>query len=74
MSEEINNGFVLGFAAVAASLARDYDQPGIAADIIANNGFELDDFKKARVEPFDMKHIRKLFRTESRLERRGHPR
>jgi hypothetical protein len=57
--------FMEGFAIALADLVRGHDQPSMAADVIAGHGFTLDDF--AGCDPYDLKVIRKLFRTESVL-------
>lgn len=57
--------FMEGFAIALADVVRLHDQPTVAADVIAGHGFTLKDFRGC--DPYDMKIIRKLFRTESVL-------
>lgn len=57
--------FMEGIAIACADLVRLFDQPGMAAGIIAGHGFKLTDFKGC--EPYDLNVIRKLYRTEAVL-------
>jgi len=59
--------FMAGIALALADLVRLHDQPSMAADVIAGHGFRLADFKGC--EPYDLKVIRKLYRTEYVLRR-----
>lgn len=63
--QENRREFAAGIAVACASLAREHDQPGMAADIIMNTGMTKKDF--AHVDSFDRKVIYKLFRTERLL-------
>ncbi len=63
----IADPFMEGFAIALADLVRMYDQPSMAADVIAGHGFQLKDFKSC--DDYDLKVIRKLFRTEAALRR-----
>ena len=51
--------FLHGLAFAVAELVRTHDQPTMARDIIKGGGFELDHFKKARVDEYDLKEIEK---------------
>jgi len=62
-----NHDFLQGFALAAAALARDSDNPSAAANLIAGFGFELRDFERAKVDSYDLRVIRKLYREESAL-------
>lgn len=57
--------FVQGFAVAVAEVARNHDNPTMAADLIAGSGFDLRDFRQC--DSYDLKVIRKLFREESVL-------
>jgi hypothetical protein len=57
--------FMEGIAIALADLVRLYDQPSMAAGVLAGHGFALADFKG--VDPYDLNVIRKLYRTESVL-------
>lgn len=57
--------FAQGMAVAVSFLAREFDQPGMAADIIFQTGMLKEDFKSC--DPFDRKWIYKLFREETRL-------
>ena len=57
--------FRRGFAAALACLIRDCDQPTMAFNIAKSNGYELRHFTQAKVDAFDLKPIRKMFREES---------
>lgn len=59
--------FMEGVAIALADLVRLHDQPSMAADVLAGHGFTLADFKGC--EPYDLKVIRKLYRTEYVLRR-----
>lgn len=70
MSDEPENrGLRIGFAMAIASLVRQFDQPSMAADLIDDYGFDLDDFRHC--DDYDLKVIRKLFRTESALRKQA---
>lgn len=64
-----NAEFVQGFAIAVAAVARDHDDPTMAANLIAGFGFDLCDFRRAKVDSYDLKVISKLYRTESALRR-----
>lgn len=68
-----NTEFVRGFAIAAAAVARDHDAPTMAANLIAGFGFDLRDFRRAKVDGYDLKVISKLYRTESALRRSANP-
>lgn len=63
----IADPFMEGIAIALADLVRLHDQPAMAADVIAGHGFTLKDFKSC--DDYDLKVIRKLFRTEAVLRR-----
>lgn len=54
--------FVQGFAAALGTLCRECDLPTTAVNIARSNGFGLEDFRKAHVDGFDLRPIRKAFR------------
>lgn len=54
--------FMEGIAVAIADLVRLHDVPSMAADVLAGHGFKLKDF--AGCDDYDMKVIRKLYRTE----------
>ncbi|MGA7793434.1 MAG: hypothetical protein WCA19_10375 [Candidatus Acidiferrales bacterium] len=60
---ECEKEFYRGFAIAIGSLARDHDQPTMAADIMRCNGVSLQDLKNANVESFDLAAIAKEFKT-----------
>ena len=53
-----------GIALAVAAVARDSDEPSVAANVLAGLGIDLADFVAAGVDPYDLKVIRKLYRTE----------
>lgn len=59
------NPFMEGFAIALADLVRMYDQPTMAANVIAGHGFTLKDFRG--IDAYDMNVIRRLFKTEEAL-------
>jgi hypothetical protein len=60
-------GFTAGYAAAVAELVRLHGETTIAADILRASDMTLDEFTKARLDPYDMVVIRKLFAEESVL-------
>jgi hypothetical protein len=52
--------FTQGFGVAVATLARIFDQPGMAEDICSSNGVDLGDFEKAGLQDFDMEQLRKV--------------
>jgi hypothetical protein len=56
------NSFYQGMAVVLAALVRDHDQPTMARDIMKCNGVTVGHLKKANVDDFDMRHLRRLAR------------
>ena len=58
--------FYCGFAVGLGCLIRDFDQPSMAINIMENNGVTFLDLKKAGVEPFDLKPIRKAWISDGR--------
>lgn len=68
---KIDHSFMQGAAAVLAELARHNggDNPTAAANLIAGFGFDVGDFRRAKVDGYDLRVISKLYRTESALKR-----
>lgn len=62
-----DRGWVQGIAYAAQIMVTGHNEPGMAADIISESGLTLADFKAAKVDSYDMKPVRKLFREEWRL-------
>lgn len=62
MTKLESDAFHYGVACALGTLIRSYDEPTIAASIIRLNGIKLSDFKKAEVNEFDLKPIRKALR------------
>jgi hypothetical protein len=56
-----NTDFLRGFAIALADLNRLHDQPTMVRDVIDGAGLTLADFKRAGVEPYDLKELRKAF-------------
>jgi hypothetical protein len=61
-------GFVCGIAYSASLIVRMHDEPSLAAELIHESGYRLKDFKKAGADDFDLRIIKKLFKTESILK------
>jgi hypothetical protein len=57
-----NTDFLRGFAIALADLNRLHDQPTMVRDVIDGAALTLADFKRAGVEPYDLKELRKAFR------------
>lgn len=53
------NDFIHGIAYICAELVRSHDLPTIAADIIYEAGYTYADLKKAKVDSYDLKPLRK---------------
>lgn len=56
------SGFVEGVAYALATLNRLHDQPGMCADVLAESGLRVEDFRQ--VDSFDGIEIRKIFQKE----------
>lgn len=69
MSKSYDHSFMQGVALAVAALARDGDNPTAAANLIAGFGFDVEDFRRAKVDGYDMRVISGLYRTESALKR-----
>lgn len=66
-----DKAFICGYAIAVAEIVRMHDEPTIAADVINGSGFKLSDFESAGLDDYDLREIRKLFRYEAPLRRRG---
>lgn len=53
-------GFRRGFAAAVAALIRAHHQHDLARAVLDDYGISLNDLDEASVDPWDMKHIRKV--------------
>lgn len=71
IATSIDHSFLQGFALAVAELARNSgaDNPTAAANLIAGFGFDLADFRRAKVDGYDLRVISKLYKTESALKR-----
>lgn len=61
------DGFLCGLAYAAAYLARQGDDT-IAAFLLGESGHSVEDFRKAKVDGYDMRVVSKLYRTDSYLQ------
>ena len=59
-----DKGFCQGVACALAILARQFDQPTMAADILGEMGITVGMLEAARVEPYDIEPLRKAQRPE----------
>lgn len=59
MSE--NDEFLRGFAIALADMNRMHDNPVAVRDTIEGAGLTIADFKKAGVEQYDLRELRKAF-------------
>lgn len=55
-----DRAFMHGFALALADLNRLHDCPGYVADVISGAGFNLSDFRRAKLEKYDMDELRKV--------------
>lgn len=62
-----DKGWIQGVAYSAQILSVACDEATSAANLISQSGLSLADFKRAEVDEYDLKPVRKLFRTESIL-------
>ncbi|CDZ55029.1 hypothetical protein [Neorhizobium galegae] len=60
----MKRGFIAGFAAATAEIVRTHGEPAIAADVLRAGDFTLDDFRKAKIDDYDMVIIERLFAEE----------
>lgn len=58
-----NSGFLQGFACVIANLVRFHDQPSLARELCVEAGFSYEDFKGQGIDSYDLKQIRKAFKS-----------
>ena len=58
----IEDKFIQGFACAIACIIRSYDESSVALGILNENGFVLDDLKKAKVDNYDYKVIKEAMR------------
>ena len=65
LSDE-ERGFRQGAAIALAILAREYDQPSMAADILLNLGLNIAKLRAAGVEAYDIKPLRREVAHQSR--------
>lgn len=66
-----DKAFLCGYAIAVAEIVRLHDEPTIAADVLNASNFNLDDFAAAGLDNYDLDEIKKLFREEAALRRRG---
>jgi len=60
--DEVEKSFMLGFGMGVGALARDHDQPSMAADIMRSNGIPFEDLVAAGVDEFDLRCLRSEFK------------
>jgi predicted ATP-grasp superfamily ATP-dependent carboligase len=53
-------GFIRGFAAALAQVAREHGEDAIAGYILADSGYTLADFEAAQVDDYDLDVLRPL--------------
>jgi len=56
-----NREFLQGFAIALADMNRMHDNPVAVRDVIEGAGLTLNDFKRAGVENYDLRELRKAF-------------
>lgn len=61
-----NAMLIVGFGMALTAMNKGHDQPTMCKDAAIGNGLYLDDFKRAGCEPYDMRELRKIFRSDSR--------
>lgn len=61
--EEHQRDFLRGYAAAIGALVRLHNKPSLALDIVRNDGLKLSDFKTAGVEDFDLRQLRRAFKS-----------
>lgn len=59
--QELEEAFVQGFAAALTTLVRTYDEPTLARDVAACNGYDLRDFVFHAVGQFELDALKKAF-------------
>lgn len=60
--EKIDRAFMSGFAIAVGTIVRLHDMPTMARDICTSNGFDVRDFRKAKIPAYDLEAIRKAFK------------
>lgn len=55
----MNDEFLIGFGMALADLNRLHDEPVAVADTISGAGLTIADFKRAGMEEYDLKELRK---------------
>lgn len=63
-----NAGFLCGVAYAAAYLARSHGEHCLAAFVLGDTGSSVEDFRKAKVDGYDMRVVSKLYRTDPYLQ------
>lgn len=63
-------GFLCGVAYAAAYLARNHGEDTLAAFLLGDGAFKVEDFRKAKVDGYDMRVVSKLYRTDPYLEKK----
>jgi hypothetical protein len=59
-----DKSFICGFAVGVAFIARAHDMPTVAMDVLKSNDITLNDCILAGVGEYDLRVIRKMFKTE----------
>lgn len=60
-------GFLCGVGYAAAYLSRDEGEHSLAENLLASVGYGVGDFRKAKLDGYDMRVVSKLFRTAPSL-------
>lgn len=63
--------WVVGVGYTLAEVQRLYDQPSVVAEIARNAGLTIEDFRRAKVDPYDLKSLRKCLPPKPRRKRGG---
>ena len=63
-----HRGFLWGIGYAVSYLVELRDEPFLAAELIHESGYKLEDFKKAELDNYDMRAMKKVFR-EERIQR-----
>ena len=65
MKHTLGSDFVQGIACAAAFIARERDEPGMAADMIREFGYTYKDLKAAGTDEYDLAALREEMEEEA---------
>jgi len=67
LKAERRRQFDAGYTLAVANLIHLHDQPGMAADVMAQTGITITDINRMGLTDYDLKPLRKMFREEPSL-------